>query len=276
MFWIVQGNLKNDEGLNKLISVLRDDNYQHQLVRTIPFSNIIVDVDLDISQYDEGNIPHLNIQNEANMVTMGSYSLALTAKEKGWVPGAFVNENYEFNKWVSGWGKDHLLNGDAIEDSVANIIDKIPDNAQKFFARPSEDTKSFNGTVFERENLIYWLKQVANSNDRFGLGADTSVIVASEKSIEAEYRLFIVDGKVVTGSLYRVNGVVVTSEQIDQKAIDYAYSMLDIWQPDRAFVLDVALTDNGPKIIEINNINSSGFYKADISKIVESIDAMKF
>lgn len=276
MFWIVQGNLKGDEGLQKLISVLKTENYNHQLVRTIPFSNIIVDVDLDISQYGEENIPHLNIHQEANMVTMGSYSLALTAKEKGWVPGAFVNENYEFNKWIAGWGKDNLLNGDAIEDTVSNIIHKIPKNAVNFFARPSEDTKSFNGTVFERDNLIYWLNQVANSGDRFGLNADTSIIVASEKEINAEYRLFIVDGQVVTGSLYRVKGKVITSEHIDQKAIDYAYAMMDIWQPDRAFVLDVALTNDGPKIIEINNINSSGFYKSDISRIVKYIDSMKF
>ncbi len=276
MFWIVQGNLKKDEGLQKLISILKEENYNHQLVKTIPFTNIIVDVDLDISNYDENNIPHLNINEEKNMVTMGSYSLALTAKEKNWVPGSFINENYEFSKWVSGWGSENLLNGDAVQDKLKNIIDKIPHNVKNIFARPAEDTKSFNGTLFERDNLIYWLNKVNDEADRFGLNGDTEIVIASEKNIEAEYRLFVVDGQVVSGSLYRIRGQVVTSENIEQQAMDYAYKMLDIWQPDRAFVFDIAITDNGPKIIEINNINSSGFYKSDISSIVKNIDSMKF
>jgi hypothetical protein len=276
MFWVVQGNLATDEGLNTLMKVLREEGYQHSLVKTIPFSNIIVDVNVDINQYNEGDIPHLEIENNKRMVTMGSYSLALTAKEKGWVPGSFINDNFEFSKWLAGWGSENLLNGDAVQDSVKNIIAKIPSGQQKIFARPSEDTKSFSGQLFEADNLIYWLNKVSESNDRFGLNGDTSMIISTAKNIQAEYRLFVVDGFIVSGSLYKVKELVTTSAIIDQTAIDYAYQMLDIWQPDRAFVLDIAITDNGPKIIEVNNINSSGFYQSDISKIVCSIDRMVF
>lgn len=276
MFWVVQGNLKTDEGLNALMAVLRDEGYQHALVKTIPFSNIIVGVDVDINQFDESDVPRLQIENDKQMVTMGSYSLALTAKEKGWVPGSFINENFEFSKWVAGWGKDNLLNGEAIEDSIKNIIPQIVAGRQRVFARPSEDTKSFSGQLFEADNLIYWLGKVAASEDRFGLNGDTSIIVSPEKNIKAEYRLFVVDGKIVSGSLYKVGQLVTASETIDPIAIDYANKMLDIWQPDRAFVLDIAITDEGPKVIEVNNINSSGFYKSDISKIVAAIDKMVF
>jgi len=276
MLWVVQGNLKTDEGLNALMAVLRDEGYQHALVKTIPFSNIIVGVDVDINQFDESDVPRLQIENDKPMVTMGSYSLALTAKEKGWVPGSFINENFEFSKWLSGWGKDNLLNGEAIEDSIKNIIPQIVSGRQRVFARPSEDTKSFSGQLFEADNLIYWLGKIAAANDRFGLNGDTSIIVSPEKNIVAEYRLFVVDGKIVSGSLYKVGQLVTASENIDPVAINYANKMLNIWQPDRAFVLDIAITDEGPKVIEVNNINSSGFYKSDISKIVSAIDKMVF
>lgn len=276
MFWVVQGNLKTDEGLNALMAVLRDEGYQHALVKTIPFSNIIVGVDVDINQFDESDVPRLQFDNDKQMVTMGSYSLALTAKEKNWVPGSFINENFEFSKWLSGWGKDNLLNGEAIEGSIKSIIPQIVSGRQRVFARPSEDTKSFSGQLFEADNLIYWLGKVAASEDRFGLNGDTSIIVSPERSIKAEYRLFVVDGKIVSGSLYKVGQLVTTSGTIDPIAIDYANKMLDIWQPDRAFVLDIAITDEGPKVIEVNNINSSGFYKSDISKIVAAIDKMIF
>jgi hypothetical protein len=276
MFWVVQGNLKTDEGLNALMAVLRNEGYQHSLVKTIPFSNIIVDIDVDINQFSEDDIPRLQIENDKQMVTMGSYSLALTAKEKGWVPGSFINENFEFSKWCVGWGKDNLLNGEAIEDTVSNIIPKITAGRHKVFARPSEDTKSFSGQLFEADNLIYWLGQVASSNDRFGLHGDTSVIVSPFKKILAEYRLFVVDGLIASGSLYKIGDLVTTSDVLDPVAVEYAYKMLEIWQPDRAFVLDIAITDDGPKIIEVNNINSSGFYKSNISNIVHAIDKMIF
>lgn len=34
-----------------------------------------------------------------------------------------------------------------------------------------------------------------------------------------------------------------------------------IWVPSKAFVLDIALTDQGPKIVDVNNISSAGLYK---------------
>jgi hypothetical protein len=56
--------------------------------------------------------------------------------------------------------------------------------------------------------------------------------------------------------------------------------MVDLWQPARAFVIDIALTDDEDdgwcKVIEVNNINSSGFYSIDMQKFVMAIEAMEF
>lgn len=52
--------------------------------------------------------------------------------------------------------------------------------------------------------------------------------------------------------------------------------MIEIWQPARAFVIDIALTQESYKIVEINCINSAGFYAADVSKIVNAIQKMRF
>lgn len=48
--------------------------------------------------------------------------------------------------------------------------------------------------------------------------------------------------------------------------------MIKLYQPGRAFVIDVALTDDGLKIVELNCINCSGFYEADIQKIIMSLN----
>ena len=53
-------------------------------------------------------------------------------------------------------------------------------------------------------------------------------------------------------------------------------SSVDRFQPARAFVLDVADTLEGPKVIEVNNFNSAGLYACDVGKIVDAIEAMEF
>ena len=274
MRWIIQGDLSKEDGLSNLIKAVKDKNLDYRLVKPIPFTNLIVDLDLDINGYNADDIPQWTIENDKPMITMGSYTLARIAQQRKWTPGSFINENFEFSKWVKGWGIDNMLNGDATEAKVKDII--VPDGFDKIFARPSEDTKFFAGQVFERDNLRFWLKEVMACEDSETLNAETYIIIAPYKEILAEYRLFVIDGIIVTGSLYKIKDQVITGVHLDPVAIDFAKKMIAKWEPDRAYVLDIAITENGPKIIEINNMNSSGFYKSDVSKIVDAIETMKF
>lgn len=41
-------------------------------------------------------------------------------------------------------------------------------------------------------------------------------------------------------------------------------------------MLDVCETDEGMKIVEINTINAAGFYAANVTDLVLSIEAMRF
>lgn len=62
----------------------------------------------------------------------------------------------------------------------------------------------------------------------------------------------------------------------EDACVVFAKAMLDIYQPAKAFVLDIAITLFGPKIIEVNNINSSGFYASNIEDIVVAIENSSF
>ena len=44
------------------------------------------------------------------------------------------------------------------------------------------------------------------------------------------------------------------------------------WRPAEAFVLDVCDTPDGIKVVEINTINSAGFYAADVQKLVFALE----
>ncbi len=72
--------------------------------------------------------------------------------------------------------------------------------------------------------------------------------------------------------MYKLKQNVITSDIIPDEVIEFAYQAINKWSPDIAYVLDIAVTNEGLKIIEINNINSSGFYKSDIEKIVTAIN----
>jgi hypothetical protein len=59
------------------------------------------------------------------------------------------------------------------------------------------------------------------------------------------------------------------------KAIkEFAEKMAKIWSPSNAYVMDIAETDTGLFIVELNCLNGSGSYAANVSDIISSIENM--
>lgn len=92
------------------------------------------------------------------------------------------------------------------------------------------------------------------------------------KEIYAEYRTWFVGGRLVTVSQYRLGDKVAYSSIVDDDVLTYAEKMESIWHPQQAFVLDVCRTEAGLRIMEINTINSAGFYAADVFKIFKAVE----
>jgi glutathione synthase/RimK-type ligase-like ATP-grasp enzyme len=91
------------------------------------------------------------------------------------------------------------------------------------------------------------------------------------KKIYNEHRYFVVDNKVVTGSQYKLGKRVVygaTDENMDvaQSFVDRLVAAIN--QP---YVIDLALTDDGYKVIELNTLNCAGFYACDMQKLVGAL-----
>ena len=98
------------------------------------------------------------------------------------------------------------------------------------------------------------------------------VQVAPLTKIYAEYRYWIVDGKIVTKSMYKMGTRVIYSDQVNEAVDAYVQECVDIWQPLRAFVIDVCETPNGFRIVEINTMNAAGFYCADVAKLMFALE----
>ena len=204
------------------------------------------------------------------MWPFGSTNLAEVAKKYNWNPGSMYNENHDFLVYGSKYG-ENMLNHDG---KIINFGDSIPDDYPEiFFARPTKDTKQFTGQVFGKEAWKEWSKEIDDSSLKQTLTKETQILIAPCKNIQQEIRCWIVDGKPVTISQYKIGSRVnYLNMDNNQEAMLFAQSICDIYCPARAFVLDICLANDEYKVVEINCINCSGFYDGNMSKLIQSLE----
>lgn len=275
MFWVIQNNLYNEYGYTRLMETINRFSIPHAVVKPVPVIHKLLPSDFDSHSYygDINDVPEPFIDESGNIMVCGAVTLSKIAKERGWEPGSFINDNFDFEHWRANYGTE-LLN----HDSKVCTFENVSDYWDTFFIRPCLDSKSFTGTVYDWNDFASWRDDVLSLDDELcPIKRDTMVSYCGVKNILREYRFFVVDGEIVTGSQYKIGNRVLYTSDIDQDIIDYAKRMVTIWQPARAFVIDVALVSGGDlKVIEINNINSAGFYASDVQKFILAIEEMKF
>jgi hypothetical protein len=104
----------------------------------------------------------------------------------------------------------------------------------------------------------------------------TEVVVCEPKSIQQEIRFFIVDSKIATYSIYKIGDRVHYSDMdASDEVIDFVHGLIKSWEPDIAYVLDIALSEGVPKVLETNSINSSGLYSIDTQKLIMAVEELR-
>jgi hypothetical protein len=259
MFWVLQDNLFNEAAFADLLVQLDRQNTKYQVVKIIPF----------IAEM----IPDVDVQDD-HVFVLGATSMSKVALRKGWVPGYF-SDNLNYQTLLENYGS-YMLNATC----VVATFGKLEKQWDVFHLRPVLDTKSFAGTVMDWDEFAEWREKVIaiceEENSLTTLTAKDQVVMSPITEIHAEYRFYVVDGKVITGSMYKQGSRVHYSSVVDDRITKFAQEMVTLWSPNRAFALDIAETPTGLKVIEINAINSSGFYACDMGKFVDAINNMKF
>lgn len=270
MYWVVQENIRDEQSYDDFISALTELEVSHTVVSLVPFSH---EMNPEVVPTDD------------RVIVMGSISMSEAARKRGWLPGTWTNENFDQRVWTKAYGS-HCLNADAEFCTMEQIQ---PFDGLRFM-RPVHDFKSMSGSLVNWD----WVKQqqdhlsnvsVHYREDRRSLCHDTPVSLSADKRIHLESRFFIVGGKVLAGSHYRCRGerkniqiAGAQSDNMSRACWDFAQTMTDLWQPTSAFVLDTALVADGErwvdKVIEINCINHSGFYAADMRPVIKAIEEM--
>lgn len=210
------------------------------------------------------------IQLSQDYIPYGSTSLMKIAKARNW-PFYFTNDNFN----VAVWAKKHtkMLNNDAVTMtlSAAKAIAEQFRASDGYFVRPLDDNKSFAGMVLEASDLVKWVNRL--DENVCDVNSSTLIALSKPKHILAEWRYFIVDSKIVSGSMYRLRGQSTKfTEEDDSKVLSEAQNLANEWLPHPCCVMDIALADDDkPYIIEFNGINASGFYGHNVTAIVKAV-----
>jgi hypothetical protein len=200
------------------------------------------------------------------VVFHGRTTLILRASEHPrWRRGVFFDPaRFQHRAYVLAYG-DRVLNAEARIMSWEDLLREPFEPGKSVFLKPNDDLKRFSGTVATPSgcrDLYHSLRSARHPVD-----PTAEVVVAEPREIDAEWRLFIVDGEIVAGSMYRPGG----DPHLPRELTQFAEEAISRWAPAPVFVLDVARVDRTWKIVECNCFNGSRFYAADVGRIVQAV-----
>lgn len=265
MHYIIQEDIFKEPHYKLIRATLDRLNLPYQVVRIFPFVNKIVEtkyIPID-NNFDMDELPELIVPENTKIFVFGAVKLAHICSEKNWYPGSRLNKNHDFEVY-SEYYKDNLLNYDS---KIMKASEEIIWDTEDKFIRPTKDTKSFNGKVYNKHS---WANIIEKSEAR--VLENTIIQVSSVKYIYKEIRFWVINGKIITGSQYILGKDVIYDSFYEEEALNFAQNMVDVYQIADAFVIDVCLTENGWKIVECNCINCAGFYLSDVQKMIMELE----
>lgn len=260
LVWVVDGQFK-DDGYIKFIELLGRYGLDHRVVRVVPFVGEMM--------------PDPDIEDGKNIICFGAYSMRHIAKRRGWYPGVIDLESKAREIYYNNWSK-YVLNVDFVEcrfESIGYIVGEM--GWDEWFMRPVADTKCFAGQLCTMEEYEPWRYGVVElgEDDGTNLRGSTMCLISEPKDIMKEWRIFVIGDKIVTGSQYRVGGRVQYDKLVDDDVYEFVNKLIGLECGfAEAYVIDIARVESGLKVIEVNTINSSGFYHADVGKLIMDIE----
>jgi hypothetical protein len=194
---------------------------------------------------------------------------------RGFIPGAYYTKSrYLCSQYMHRLPEGIMANDDYLMLPFGEFVRRHKSiyqlfNSNKIFIRPNSGHKTFTGLPIHIEEFtheINTLRKLLNVSD------DTLILIASCKEIMAEYRFFVVGGKVITGSRYKLGNELSIEPIIDEACLEVAKRVAEhAWQVDLAYACDVGIVDGKPKVIELNAFSTSGLYAVDIPSLFTAV-----
>lgn len=254
--WILDKALLEHTSQENLPHILKDLGYDCKIMQYIPFNNI-----------DDYELPY---PYDDCVIVYGTIELV----RKLPYYGIYLNqERLKFSTYYANLklSSKYYLNADFIMAPFFDIktnFDKYTKifNSDALFIRPNSGSKLFTGMSISYSNFEYEINSLEHLS---GVSDESLIIISKEKRIYDEVRFIVIGNEIVDGSRYKSN-----MKKKEDKIFDPAMRQLaeivasckDV--PEDLYTVDIAMTDDGPKIIELNSFSSAGWYACDAKTII--------
>lgn len=195
---------------------------------------------------------------------------AMIRRKTNWT-GLFCNlPKFECLYYYPHFG-EHLLNGEYVMLPFGELNrrkDWLFANVGidgKMFIRPSSGFKTFTGMVTSFET---WDKDFKLFDLR--IVPETLVLVSPPAKINREWRIVVVDGKVIAGSEYKTD----SPQNPPNEVFEYSQKVVNFskFNPDPVWTIDVCETGSREfKVVEVGSFSCAGLYACDPEPIVTQV-----
>jgi len=251
MYYIVQENVFKEENYDNLIAALDRFNFDYEIVDLLPF---VEDFEFKTKRKD--------------VFPFGAVKMSRISRKYGWYPGSQLNENHDYLVY-SKYYKENLLNYDS---EIIDFGNQDFFHKEIFFARPVLDSKIFTGRIFDMDQWEEFREEALTNGHSVLLDKNSKIQISSVKKIQKEIRFWIVKGEIATASQYRLGNRYCLDSLVDKSAYNFVNKMIKLFELNEAFVMDICLINNNYKIVETGCINSCGFYRADMQKLILKLE----
>lgn len=265
--WVIDQTILESTQYTDLVEIVSEKGYDVEVIKYVPFSSperytnsekfksTATSDDLALV-YGTVNFVEKNTHIFGNYFRNGWFNLVNYRTN--------LNVNYEdwLNRGIYTTWKDLKLN----HKEYFNML-----NTSHIFIRPNSGHKTFTGFDVHEKKL---LDEINSAQQLTSVLDNTLIQINNAVFLEEEYRFFIFGSKVSAWSRYRFEFEKVEDLNVPEQAIWFAQSIANNnTHLEYPLVLDVAKVDRSFKIIEINCINSSGFYAANVNSIIDDFSA---
>jgi hypothetical protein len=208
------------------------------------------------------------------VVAYGSIPLLrqLSKERPGWAPGSYFRPKSVDYASIGGHIGHLLLNEDFTILPFGEAR-RRGHGGRALFIRPESATKSFTGFSVAPDMFEFEMKCLETQSH---VSPSELVVLAQAREIVSEARFVIVDGKVVAWSTYSFDDRAVPSAAVDPRCAAVAREVAtNSWQPDTAYVCDVALAVVAglevAKVVELNSFSAAGLYACDTATVALAV-----
>lgn len=255
--WVMDTNMGENSDIQTYVQAVRKSGADIQEVKYIPFSETIPKINVPGPIVVYGSVNFIQQVQKLEHLSIGVFG---------------TPETFTYKSWAHNYGEMLLNSPDGVElTTIGDFALNKREEKDFIFVRPQHDTKSLVGQVWLVKDFLAWTQE-AKKGVYAGVNKDTPVVIATPYGVEAEWRLFVVDNKVVAASQYRKRGKLYKEEGAPEDVLAFAQKAIEKWSPVPAYVLDVCHSAGNCYIVEAQGFNSAGHYAANIEEVAKAVN----